>query len=110
MTLFEATRRALLAGVGIQAKVKELIDELVKKGELSETQGAKLIKEWSDKADKTGKDLSKSIADLIDKTLEKMNIPTRDEVERLNMKVQSLSTRLKKLEEAKGTEEPAEEE
>ena len=99
MTLFEATRKALLAGLGMQAKVKDLIDELVKKGELSETQGAKLIKEWSEKADKLGKDLGESLTDIANKALEKMNIPTRDEVDRLSRKVQALSARLKKLEE-----------
>lgn len=100
MTAVESIRRALMAGLGVQEKVKELVDELVKKGELSETQGAKLIKEWSDKVSKSGDDLGKSITGLIDKTLEKMNIPTRGEVERLNKKLQSLSARLKKLEES----------
>jgi len=110
MILFEVIRKALLAGLGVQAKVKELIDELVKKGELSKTEGSRLIKEWTDKAQKTGEDLSKGIADLIGKTFEKMNIPTREEVERLNRKVQALSTRLKKLEEERGVEGVTEEE
>lgn len=108
MTMFEIIRRALMAGLGMQAKAKEFIDELVKQGELSETQGARLIREWSDKADKTGKDLSKSIVDLVEKLLEKMNIPTRDEVEKLQRKVQSLSARVKKLEEAMPSEETTE--
>lgn len=108
MTMFEIIRRALMAGLGMQAKAKEFIDELVKQGELSETQGARLIREWSDKADKTGKDLSKSIVDLVGKPLEKMNIPTRDEVEKLQRKVQSLSARVKKLEEAMPSEETTE--
>ncbi|MBI5050950.1 MAG: phasin family protein [Nitrospirae bacterium] len=99
MTLFEATRRALLAGLGMQAKVNDLVDELIKKGELSETQGARLIKEWSEKADKSGKDLGKSLTDIVNKALEKMNVPTKDEVERLSRKVQAISARLKKLEE-----------
>ncbi len=105
MTLFEATRKALLAGVGVQTKGRELIDELIEKGELSETQGAKLIKEWSEKADKTGKDFGKSITELIDKALDTMNLPARDDVEKLNRKVMALSARIKKLEEAVGAKE-----
>ncbi len=108
MTMFEIIRKALMAGLGMQAKVKEFIDELVKQGELSETQGARLIREWSDKADKTGKDLSKSIVDLVEKLLEKMNIPTRDEVEKLQREVESLSARVKKLEGAMPSEETTE--
>lgn len=105
MTIFETLRRALMAGLGVQGKVKELVDELVQKGELSETQGAKLVKEWSDKAGRSGDDLIKSITELINKTLEKMNIPTRSEVEKINKKLQSLSTKVKKLEESMHSEE-----
>lgn len=98
MTVFDIVRNAILAGFGVQEKVKEFIDELVKKGELSESQGAKLVKEWTEKADKSTAELSKTISDLVSKTLEKMNIPTRDEIEKLNKKIQSLSARVKKLE------------
>ncbi len=108
MTVFESIRKTLLAGIGVPEKVKELVDDLVKKGELSKSQGARLIKEWTDKMSKSGDEISKNISEVIHKTLEKMNIPTRDEVEKLNRKVLSLSARLKKLEEA--GEKPAQKE
>jgi poly(hydroxyalkanoate) granule-associated protein len=105
MTVFDVVRNAIMAGFGVQEKVKEFIDELVKKGELSESQGAKLVKEWTEKADKSTSELSKSMSELVSKTLEKMNIPTRDDIEKLNKKIQSLSSRVKKLE---GTPEESE--
>ncbi len=98
MTFFEVVRNALLAGFGVQEKVNEFIEELVKKGELSESQGAKLVKEWMDKADKSTEQLSKSISEIIAKTMEKMTIPSKDDIETLNKKVQALSARVKKLE------------
>lgn len=98
MTFFDAFRSALLAGFGVQEKVGEFINELVKKGELSESQGAKLVREWSEKADKSTEQLSKSLSEIITRTMEKMAIPTRDDVEKLNKKIQALSTRVKKLE------------
>jgi polyhydroxyalkanoate synthesis regulator phasin len=107
MTFFESIRRALMAGLGVQETVKELVDDLVKKGELSETQGAHLVKEWTDKVGKTGDNLGQSMNELITKTLEKMNIPTRDEVETMSRKIQSLSARVKKLEESSGKEKTA---
>ncbi|HEB75274.1 MAG TPA: hypothetical protein ENJ04_02865 [Nitrospirae bacterium] len=100
MTIFDVVRNALLAGFGIQEKIKESIDELVKKGELSETQGAKLVKEWTEKAEKSSDELTKSISDVLAKTLEKMNLPTKEDVEDLNKKIKALSTRVKKLEAA----------
>jgi polyhydroxyalkanoate synthesis regulator phasin len=98
MTLNEIIHKALLAGLGVPEKMKEMVDDLVKKGELSESDGAKLVKEWTDKASKTGEDVGKNITSFIDKTLEKMNIPTREEVEKLEKKITALSARVKKLE------------
>lgn len=98
MTINEIVHKALMAGIGVPEKINELIDDLVKKGELSESQGAKIVKECSEKVTKSGEDLSKTVSDFIDKALEKMNIPSRDEVEKLEKKVAVLSARVKKLE------------
>ena len=98
MTVFDIARNALLAGLGVQEKVKDFIDELVKKGELSDSQGAKLIKEWSEKADKSTEDISKTFSDLTTKTLDKMNLPSRDDIEKINKKLNSLEAKIKKLE------------
>ncbi|HWR57692.1 MAG TPA: hypothetical protein VN328_02285 [Thermodesulfovibrionales bacterium] len=98
MTFFDVVRNALLAGFGVQEKVAEFVNELVKKGELSESQGAKLVKEWADKADKSTEQLGKSISDLVSKTVEKMTPPSNDEIEKLNKKIQAVSARVKRLE------------
>jgi polyhydroxyalkanoate synthesis regulator phasin len=102
MTIFNLIRNAMLAGFGMQEMVKDFLDNLVKKGELSESQGAKLLKEWTEEAGKTSEQLSKNISEVITKTLKKMNLPTKDDIEKLNKEIRSLSNRLKKLE---GTEE-----
>jgi len=98
MTFFDVIRNALLAGLGLQEKVKEFLDELVKKGELSESQGAKLFKEWSENAEKTSDLLSQNISELVTKSLKKMNLPTRDDIERLNKELRSLTRRLDNVE------------
>jgi polyhydroxyalkanoate synthesis regulator phasin len=98
MTFFDVVRNALLAGFGVQEKVAEFISDLVKKGELSESQGAKLVREWTEKADKSTEQFSMSLSDVISRTMEKMMIPTKDDVEKLNKKIQALSARVKKLE------------
>lgn len=96
--MFDLVRNILLAGLGAQEKIKESIDELVKKGELSESQGAKVIKEWTEKADRSTSELRGDISEIIAKTLEKMNIPTKEEFENLERKIQSLSARIEILE------------
>jgi poly(hydroxyalkanoate) granule-associated protein len=103
MAIFDMVRNAMLAGFGVQEKVKEFIDDLVKKGELSESQGAKMVKEWSEKVDKNADDISKGLNDLVQKTLEKMNLPSRREITELNEKVDALFARVRALE---GSKEP----
>ncbi len=99
MTFFDVIRNAMLAGLGIQETVREFIDELVKKGELSESQGAKLLKEWTEKAGKSSELLGQNISELVTKALEKMNLSTKEDVDKLEKEVQALSKRVKKLEE-----------
>jgi len=89
-----------MAGLGVPEKINEVVDELVKKGELSESQGAKLVRECSEKVSRTGDEINKTVSDLIEKALEKMNIPTMDEVDKLNKKLVALSTKVKKLEQS----------
>ncbi|MCX8030693.1 MAG: phasin family protein [Thermodesulfovibrionales bacterium] len=98
--MFDLLRNILLAGLGVQEKIKESIDDLVKRGELSESQGAKIIKEWTEKANRSTADLRNDIYDLVNKTLEKMNIPAKEDLERLQRKVDELTTRVEMLEKA----------
>ncbi len=63
------------------------------------------MKEYSEKLSKSGEDISKSVTELINKALEKMNVPTKDEVKKLEKKLANLSTRIKKLEESSQSKE-----
>ncbi len=98
MTVAEVIKKAMLAGLGAQEKAKEFIDDLVKAGELSKSEGATLVKEWVSKAEESTKDLDAKIKDAIAGAFEKLNLPTRDAFEKLEKKVDNISSRLKKLE------------
>ena len=104
MTIFDIVRNAVLAGFGVQERMKDFVEDLVKRGELSESQGAKLVKEWSDKADKTTSELSEIVAGIIPKTLEKMNIPSKSDIEALNEQIAKLSVRIAAFEGARDSE------
>ncbi len=102
MALFDIIRNAMLAGFGVQEKVKEFVDDMVRKGELSESQGAKLVKEWSDKVEKNTQDVGKTVNEVVTRTLEKMNLATRDDITKLNEKIDTLAGRVGKVEGSKG--------
>ena len=100
MALVDIIRNAMLAGFGMQEKVREFVDELVKKGELNESQGAKLAKEWADKAEKNTEDITNSLNDLLKKTIDKMKLPSKEDMDKLTEQVNIISERIKKLEES----------
>lgn len=98
MTVADMLKKAMLAGLGAQEKAKEFVDELVKAGELSKSDGATLVKEWASKAEESTKDIDLKIKDAIGGAFEKLNIPTRDDLEKLEKKIQGISARLSKVE------------
>ena len=102
MTVSEIIKKAMLAGLGAQEKAKEFIDELVKAGELSKTEAASLVKEWVGKAEESTRNLDTKVKDAIANAFEKLNIPSRDAIEKLEKKVQNLSAKIDKLEGGKG--------
>lgn len=95
---YETIKTALMAGLGVQEKVKEFVDDLVRKGELNESEGAKLMKEWVDRAKVSGEDVTKMMSDGVSVGFDKANIARKEDLEALTKKVQQLSVRLKKLE------------
>jgi len=102
MMIADIIKKAMLAGLGAQEKAKEFVDELVKAGELSKTEGATLVKEWASKAEESTKDIDLKIKDAIGGAFEKLNIPTRDDLEKLEKKIQGLSARISKVEGGEG--------
>jgi len=98
MSVADIIKKAMLVGLGAQEKAKEFVDELVKAGELSKSEGATLVKEWASKAEESTKDMDHKIKDAMAAALEKFNIPTRDDLERMEKKIQGISARLAKLE------------
>lgn len=91
-------KKAILMGAGLAVmttdKIKELIDELVKKGELSEKEARETLEELKEKSKQTRKQWEEKIEDTISAVMNRMNIPSRKELD-------ELKDRLAKLEQMK---------
>jgi len=98
MVIAEIIKKAMLVGLGAQEKAKEFVEELVKAGELSKSEASTLVKEWTSKAEESTREFDKRVKETVGNVLEKLNIPSRDDLEKLEKKVQTLNARLKKLE------------
>lgn len=109
MEIRDAVNKAVLAGKGAQEMAKEFVDELVKRGKVSATEGEGFVKGFEEKAKEFGEraqrgaeDIKESLAETYLKTLEKMNIPTREEYAKLEAEVKALKERINALEQRGG--------
>ena len=93
--MFDFIKKTMLVGVGLAAvtreKIEEIVGELVKKGELSEKEGREMVDELVEKSKKVKKDLDKKVEKIVADTLNKLNIPTRDELTALKKKIDKLA-------------------
>jgi polyhydroxyalkanoate synthesis regulator phasin len=78
-------------------KIKEMVDELVKKGEMSEKEARETFEELKEKSKQTRAEWEARIDNAIQNVLKRMDIPTHTELEELR-------ERLAKLEQAKKAE------
>ena len=88
-------KKTILVGLGAlvltREKAEKLAKDLVKRGELAKTEEAKFVKDLMKKAEKSRVEAEKRIEKIVEKTLIKLNIPTRKELDALKAKIDKLS-------------------
>ncbi len=92
--MFEFIKKAIFIGAGLASmtadKIEETVNEIVKKGDLTEKQGRELIQELKERSTKVRKELAEKIEKIVNDTLQKLNIPTRKEIEELQERIERL--------------------
>lgn len=93
--LFE---KGVLAGLGLldlsQEKAKDFVDELVERGQVSRKEGTRLIKSMMRRGLKEKRELEEKVQVLVEKSLGRMNLATRGDIEKLLERVSSLESKL----------------
>ena len=97
----EFIEKTILAGRGLinmaEEKTRELVDELVKRGEMDKKDAEGFVESILTKAEKRTKNLEKKITNLIEKALEKAHIPLKKDITKLEKKVKDLEKKITKL-------------
>lgn len=105
----EGIRRVLLAGVGAvtvaQDEAERFVHKLVEKGEIAEKDGRTLLNELAENRKQRAQESSKRVSDELEKRMEsllnRMNIPTKSDIEQLSSKVGELTKKIETLKEQK---------
>ena len=95
--MFNLLKKMIWLGAGLAVmtteKIEAVVAELIKKGQLSEKEGKELAAELIARSIQAKKELGEKVEKIMSGTLQKLNIPTRKDVE-------ELKTRLERLEKA----------
>jgi polyhydroxyalkanoate synthesis regulator phasin len=87
-------KKTLLAGIGLALKtwdeVEAVAKELVKKGELSETEGRRFLEDLQKRYDEVQKKLEARVEQTVREFLKKADVVTGDELKALKKEVHQL--------------------
>jgi polyhydroxyalkanoate synthesis regulator phasin len=85
-------------GLGLIAVTKEtaqqVVNELVKKGEMSREEGERFVADLTRKGEKLRGDLTDTVQSAVRSQLERLNLATREDLARLERRVAALEARL----------------
>jgi len=95
--MLDSIHKMFLAGVGFAAMTKDKIDEhikeLVEKGKLTEKEGREMAEDVLKKSEQARKDLQKQVEEYVQKVLNKLQIPSKEEVEELAARIEKLEAK-----------------
>ena len=96
--MLEIIKKTLLTGLGLASmskdKVECLAKDLAEFGKLSEKEGKEFMDEILLKSEAAQKDLEKQVEKTLNNTLQKMNLSTIDDLEKLKTRIAQLEKKL----------------
>lgn len=104
----------LFTGLGTlmitKEKAEELVDKMVKQGEVSRKEGREVLEKFKKKTEDSKDKLSDRVSQEVEERLDKMGIVTKDEVQEIRLQVNRLERELQALKEENGVEDKEENE
>ncbi|MDX1663470.1 MAG: phasin family protein [Candidatus Promineifilaceae bacterium] len=104
---FDMTRKVLLAGIGAMALAQDeaeaFVERLVERGELAEKEGRQLLKDMverrKEKAESLTSGAEQDLDVRVERILQRMNIPTRNDINALSRQITLLTQKVDELKE-----------
>lgn len=95
----EFFRKSVLAGIGLftqgSKEMKKLVDDLIKRGEISSKEGEKLFKDLLKKGEDARVKFSEKLHKGAENVLGSADIATKEDIEKLSKKIAALEKKLK---------------
>jgi polyhydroxyalkanoate synthesis regulator phasin len=98
--MFDLLKKTYLFGLGLvsltKEKAEELVDDMIKRGEVAEKDRGKVIEDMLNRVQEEQEKLFKTVRDYVKKVVHDMGLPTRDEFLELQKRVDELENALQK--------------
>lgn len=102
--LLEASRRLMLASIGAvalaQDELENLAQRLVERGQIAEQDSKRLVREIMDRRRRETERAEQQVEKGVEELLQRMNVPTKSDIEALSAKIEALSKKVDELKKA----------
>ncbi len=92
--MFDAMNKAMLSGLGLvsvtRERAEQIFDELVQRGQMEKSQRGRFVEDLTGTAERARKDLRDLLSKQVQESMEQLNVPTRDDLLRLEAKLDAL--------------------
>ena len=99
--MIESLKKVGLFGIGVlsitEEKIKQVVNELVEKGEMNKEEGKTLVHELLTEKKKQMQDFEEKISEDVQNAIGKSKIALKDDVSRLEDKITELEKTIQKL-------------
>ena len=98
--MIDYLKKSLLTGFGLALKSKNEIEELAKvlakKSEMNQDEAKDFLKECFTKYSEAKDSLDKKLESVVEKTLKRLDLPSRSDIQALNDRIDALNEKLNK--------------
>ncbi|GAQ95629.1 polyhydroxyalkanoate synthesis regulator phasin [Thermodesulfovibrio aggregans] len=99
MALQDIFKNMIFACLGMQEVLKDFLNDLVKRGKMSESEAAKIVNEFISKSEEAKESFKENFKEMIEKAIQGMNLATRQDLENLKSTINEMNLRISKIEE-----------
>lgn len=100
----EIARKVLMAGIGAMAlaqeEIEDFVNKLVERGELAEKDGKMLMREVMERRKSEAKKAEEQYDQHIEAVLDRMNVPSKADIDALSAKITALTAKVDELKDA----------
>ncbi len=93
-------KKVMYTGVGLVSttaeRIQTNIDELVKKGSLSEEEGKKVVDDLYENTESKKEEFEGKLKELVANAVAALNLPTKSDIDTLMSRIEELETKVKK--------------